>query len=328
MATDGPVEDRTHDEKLKQIQSLDQPRSAIIRFLKSRDKTVPTRNDRFESEVADRLSSDEIDDLVGQYKYAGRQTLNYFIVEGISELDLSDVRESVEARLPKQEDIASPPVYKRPFIAETENVGPRLYLAIAYYEEVDSEDPATGKKEKVAVTTRVVVVVHEDRDLVEIRGSNVDMVEDIRDEVCDSIENYRPDTRQRANFGAEFQKSFNETIETYYNVQVRVDDQKETTLDTIYFTSREDDEGNRRDARQDERVRTELNERGGEITMGYVELSEGLRFRVNRDQGKISFTKAEMEENINAVTEVIHNVLKQTGEYSEREVAGLSDVPE
>lgn len=328
MATDGSVEERTHEEKLERIRTLDQPLSAIERFLESRDKEVPTRNDRFKSEVANRLSSDEVKELVSQYKYAGRQTLNYFIVEDINKLRLSDIREKVESRLPKQEDIDTPPVYKRPFLAETEQVGPRLYLAIAYYEEADSEDPATGKREQVSVTTRAVVVIHEDRDLVEIRGSDVDMVEYIRNEVCDAIENYRPDERRRANFGAEFQKVFNETVETYYNVQVRVDDQKGTTLDTIHFTSREDDEGNRQDARQDERVRTELDERGGEITRGYVELSEGLRFRINREQGKLSFTKAEMEDNINGVTEVVHDVLQQTGEYSRGEVSGLSDVPE
>lgn len=62
--------------------------------------------------------------------------------------------------------------------------------------------------------------------------------------------------------------------------------------------------------------------------MGYVELNDGFRFNVNREKSKLSFTKAEKEENINQVTKIVHNVLRETGEYTQSQIPGIEDVPE
>jgi hypothetical protein len=154
------------------------------------------------------------------------------------------------------------------------------------------------------------------------------MVEKVRDEVCKSIGKYRDSTKHRPNLGPEFQQHFNDLVDYYFNLKVKVDDKEDETLDTIAFTSKEDEEGNRRDARESDRVKRELSENDSEITMGYVELSEGFRFRLNRDQAKLSFMKSEREENLVQVTNLVHNVLREAGEYSQGQISGIDDVPE
>jgi hypothetical protein len=217
---------------------------------------------------------------------------------------------------------------KEPFLAEGEIIGSRLYLAIGYFENAGSEDPVTGKKQGKVITKRTVVVIQEDMDLVEIRGSDTPMVETIRDEVCKSLGKFRRSVKDRPRLGPNFQEKFNKRVERYFNLKVKVDDQDDDTLDTISFTSKENESGERHDARKSHRVERELSSDGSEITMGYVELSEGFRFRINRDQSKLSFIKAEREENLNFVTNVIDEVLREAGEYSQGEISGIDDVPE
>ena len=332
MATDidnDPTSDQdfeSEDGRLEVLEALDLHMAAIERFLSSRELRVPEMDDHFEMRVAEQLSEEIFRSLVYQYKYAGRQTINYFIIKGISDHDLSEIASEVESRLPAQENVQS--VSREPFIAECEVIGDRLYLPVGYYEYAGSEHPITGTNKGILITKRVVVVISDDTDLVEIRGSDVNMVEDIRDEICKSIGKFKDSVKDRPNFGVEFQEEFNELVEKYFNLKVRVDDQEDTTLDTISFTSKEDEEGDRRDARDSDRVEKELSEKGSEITMGYVELNEGFRFRMNRESAKVSFMKSEKEENLNKITEIIDNVLRETGEYTQGQISGLEDVPE
>lgn len=313
-------------EKVNKLEEIEPPMAAVERHLESRNKRSPIKNSDFFLKVCELLDDREFAELLRQHKYAGRQTVNYFIITGISEFELEDIDERICNRLPEKHDVHEVP--KEPFIAESERIGQRLYLAIGYYENAGSEDPVTGRREDVLITKRTVVVVQDDSDLIEIRGSDVNRVEDIRDKLCRSIGKYRDSVKERPNMGHEFQKEFNDLVGLYYNLKVRVDDQEDTTLDTISFTSKEDKSGNRKDAREDDRVEKELSERGGEITMGYVELDEGFRFRLNRDSSKLSFMKFEREENLNQITNLIDNVLKQTGAYSQGTISGVKDVPE
>ncbi|WP_285254073.1 hypothetical protein [Halobacterium salinarum] len=300
--------------------------AAIERFLESREIRVPKKDENFVTRVVELLSDSQLESLIRQHKYAGRQTINYFIIKGISDYDIGDIREKIDSRLPGQELVSEIP--KEPFLAEAEQISDRLYLAIGYYQNAGSEDPVTGRKKDVQITKRTVVVIRDDFDLVEIRGSDTRMVEQVRDEVCKSIGKYKPSTKRQPNLGPEFQDRFNDLVDYYFNLKVKVDDKDDETLDTIAFTSKEDEDGNRRDARESDRVKRELSESGSEITMGYVELSEGFRFRVNRDQAKLSFVKSEREENLVQVTDLVHNVLKQVGEYSQGQISGINDVPE
>ena len=326
MSKSLPTEYETVDERLEVLESLPLPKAAVERFLKNIGVRVPTKDDSFFLKVAELLDTDQFAELVRQHKYAGRQTMNYFIITGISNFDLEEIESEVDSRLPKETDVEGVP--QEPFLAESERFSSRLYLAIGYNENAGSENPVTGKKMPLLITKRVVVVIRENSDLVTIRGSDVKMVEQIRDEVCRALGKYRDVVKQRPEMGPEFQEKFNELVELYYNLKVRVDDQPDSTLDTISFTSKEDETGNRRDAREDGRVEKELNERGGEITMGYVQLEEGLRFRLNREEAKLSFMKSENEENLNSVTEVVDRVLRETGKYPQEQISGIKDVPE
>lgn len=316
----------TIGEKAEVIESLGLPMTATERFLESRDIRVPKKDEHFESKVAELLSDTELAQLVRQHKYAGRQTINYFIVTGISDHDIGDIEEDVVSRLPEQDVVQKAP--KEPFLAESDRMDNRLYLAIGYYQNAGSEDPVTGRKRDTQITKRTVVVIRDDIDLIEVRGSDNTMVEHVRDEVCKSIGKYRDSTKRRPRFGVGFQDRFNELVEYYFNLKVKVDDKQDETLDTIAFTSKEDEEGNRRDARESKRVQRELSEADSEITMGYVELSEGFRFRINRDQAKLSFVKSEREENLVQINNLIDNVLRKAGEYSQGQISGVDDVPE
>lgn len=314
------------DERAERIKSIGMPMAAVERFLESRGLRVPKQNGSFFLKVAEQLDNSQFRELIKQHKYAGRQTLNYFTVKGISDYSFNQITDRVKERLPEQEEVQDVP--NEPFLAEAERIGSRLYLAIGYYESAGSEDPVTGKKRGVLITKRTVVVIEEDMELVEIRGSDTNMVELVRDEVCRAIGKYKKSAKERPNLGPEFQERFNELVGIYYNLKVKVDDSDDTTLDTISFTSTEDEKGNRRDARDSKRVEKELSERGSEITMGYVELDEGFRFRMNREQSKLSFMKSEREENLNQVTDLVDNVLREVGEYTQEKISGIEDVPE
>ncbi|WP_241431483.1 hypothetical protein [Natrialba hulunbeirensis] len=298
----------------------------IERFLESRNLRVPNKNENFYFRVAEQLDENQFEELIFQYRYAGRQTINYFLIEGLNDKDLGEVKERVESRLPSDEDIES--AIKKPYLAESNTVEGKLYFAIGYKEKADSVEPATGKKSGIVLTKRNVVVIYDDMDLIEVRGSDEKMAEEVRDEICDSIGKYKKSVKSRPNFGTKFQEKFEKMVETYLNLVVKVDDQEETTLDTISFTSKEDESGSRKDARKSDRVEEELSERGSEITQGYVELFDGFRFRINRDASKLSFMKAEKEENINQITRLIHDVLTETREHSQRKISGIADVPE
>ena len=317
----------TVEARVRAINELDLPMAAIERFLKARGFDVPSLGEHFEMNVAERLDPQDCEALIREFKYAGRRTtINYFVIRGINDLELDEIANSVDGRLPNQDEVEHVP--GEPFLAATDVFVNRLYLAIGYKETAGSQDPETGRNQGVLISKRVVVVISEDTDLVEIRGSDEGMVEKVRDEVCSSIGKYQDSVKSRPPLGPKFQDKFNKKVERYYNLRVRVDEQENTTLDTIAFTSREDEDGQRRDARESERVERELSEEGSEITMGYVELDEGFKFNINREKSKLSFMKTEMEENLNQVTEIVDDVLREAGEYSQETFSGIEDVPE
>lgn len=203
-----------------------------------------------------------------------------------------------------------------PFLAESEQLNDRLYLAIGYKRNAGSENPVTGKKQNLLITKRVVIVINKDSDLVEIRGSYMPMLEDIRDKFCQSIGEYKDSVKSQPDLNAEFQEEFNAFVERYYNLKVKLDDNKDDAIDTVSFNSREDEAGNRKDARESQKVSDELSESGNEITMGYVELTDGQKFQINRDSARISFPAAEREENIIGITNTVN-------EYSQK----LASIP-
>ncbi|MFC4407963.1 hypothetical protein [Haloarchaeobius iranensis] len=315
----------TCESRLAELKALGIPEAALQRYLQSRNLPIPDGVDDFKKAVAEELSAEQIRDILTQYKYAGRQTLNYFVITGLSKYSYEELVASVEDEFPVQDDVEN--VSRKPFMSHSEREGPRLYLTFGYYESTGGVEITTGKRKPELTTQRAVGVVRPDTDLLEIRTSDPDMAEKIRDGIVSSMGQYKSSSTYRPDFGGEFRRQFNSRVEKYYNLRVQVEDDEDSTIDTISFTSKKDETGERRDAREDDRVAKEL-EGGGEITIGYVELADGFKFQINRKQSKVSILKSEREENINAITEIIDGVLRETDGYTQGTLGGLTDVPE
>lgn len=313
-------------ERFSKLKSHDLPDAAIRRFLDSNDLPIPENDDDFKREVASRFDDAVVDELLQEYKYAGQQTLNYYVLTGISEYDFNQIIDASAEHFPEREGVEG--VANEPFLADTEIDDSNLYLVFGYFTGTGGVDPATGRRKAELTTDRCVAVIDDSIDLVELRTSEPTIAERILEGIADSLGGFHDSSMYQPEFDAEFQEVFNEQVEKYTNLKVRVENREGTTVDTISFTSRESESGERKDAREDERVARELDERGGEITIGYVELDEGFRFQINRKQAKISIKKHEREENINQITRIIHDVLRETGGYTQSTLRGLEDVPE
>lgn len=96
------------EEKVDQLDEIGRPMQAIARFLESRDKRIPRKEkNTFHRRVVELLSDDEFRELVNQFKYAGRVTLNYFVIEGICEYSLDDIEDRVRRTFLNQEEVGN-----------------------------------------------------------------------------------------------------------------------------------------------------------------------------------------------------------------------------
>jgi hypothetical protein len=314
-------------ERVEVLNSLDIPDISLVRFLNSKNIRSPEpSDDDFRLKVAGKLNEELLEELRVQYKYAGRQTINYFVFTDIQKTSLHELEEKFCYHFPTEEDVEG--VLRKPYLADSEVVNGKLYLAFGYFKSIGGKDPATGRSKPDRTTGRSIAVVDDDMDLVELRGSDTRMVDTIKEEMGESLGNYRESSLFQPNFNREFEEAFNRLVEKYYNLKVRVEQEEGSTVDTISFSSVEDEAGERKDAREDKRVSKELEERGGEITLGYVELDEGFKFQINRKQSKLSFRASYQEAKLNEVTEIINDVLKQTGGYSQQTFDRFENVPE
>lgn len=311
-------------ERLEKLQRWDFPNAAVRRYLAAQDIEISEESDEFVQDLAVQLSDSQLDSLISEFKYAGRETVNYFIVVGISDHTFDRITTKCEKELGEDDD----PGLRNPYLANTEEMNDKLYLSLGYKEASKSPDPVTGLSKQQVSTNRCVAIIRPDTDLVEVRGSDDYMPTEIARSIGSALGISRDDQVYPPNFGIEFQKQFgDELVDKYYNLKVRVDDEDGSAVDTIQFTSKTDENGERKDARDDDRVSKELEDRGGEITMGYVELDDGSKFHINREQSKLSFRKVEMERKLTEVTEVINRVLRENGEYPQRKLQGLGNVP-
>lgn len=313
-------------DRFSKLKSHNLPDAAIRRYLGSEDLPIPEDDDNFKREVAKRFDDTTVDELLQEFKFAGQQTLNYYVLTGISEHDFDRIIDATAADFPEREDVEG--VANEPFLADTEISESKLYLVFGYFTGTGGVDPTTGRRKSELTTDRCVAIIDDSIDLVELRTSEPLIAEQVLEGIADGLGGFHGSSMYQPEFDAEFQEVFNEQVEKYTNLKVRVENREGTTVDTISFTSRESESGERKDARKDERVARELDERGGEITIGYVELDEGFRFQINRKQAKISIKKHEREENINQITRIIHDVLRETGGYTQSTLRGLEDVPE
>ena len=321
---DSDTLDTRATERLETLQEWDFTTAAIKRFLAAEDIEVEEDSDEFLQDLAVQLSDDQLQSLIAEFKYAGRETLNYFIVVGLSDHGFERILRKCERSIVSEEEAE----IRDPYLANKEEMRGKLYLSFGYDVADTSRNPATGLQETRTKTERCVAIIRPDTDLVEVRGSDDYMPATVCREIAEALGITKDKNVYPPNFGIKFQKRFgDELVEKYYNLKVRVDDEGGSTVDTIQFRSKTDENGERRDARDDDRVSKELDERGGEITMGYVELDDGSKFHINREESKLSFRKVEMERKLDEVTEVINRVLRETGEYPQRKLQGLGNVP-
>ena len=313
-------------ERYDKIRAHDLPDAAIRRFLTGQDFSVPEDDDNFKRKVATQLTDETVDELIREYKYAGPQTINYYVLTGINEYDLDQIIATVDGSFPERENVEG--ITNEPYLADFEIDGSQLYLTFGFFISTGGVEPTTGRRKPELTTGRCIAVIYDGLDLVELRTSEPSIAGRIVDGIAESLGGFRDSSMYQPEFDVEFQDSFEDLVEKYTNLKVRVEDREGTTVDTISFTSRKTGSGERKDARKDERVTRELEERGGEITIGYVQLNEGFRFQINRKQAKISIKKHEQEANITRITRIIHDVLRETGGYTQSTFRGLEDVPE
>jgi len=311
----------------EELERLNLETEAIKRFLDNNDQPIPDTTDReeFLREVGDRLSRDLIDELVKQYKYAGQQTIHYFRLPSIDEHEFDFIVEKVLEEFPNRNEVEG--LRREPFFAEEETIDNRLYLTFGYFKSSGERDIRYGSRKPSLITKRCVVVIRKTSGLVEVRTSDGNIAEDTLKQLAASL-GFKNYSISRPDFGEDFATQFNGKVNKYTNLKVQVEEQEGSTIDVISFTSREDESGERKDARDDERVKEELDRDGSEITMGYVEVDTGHRFHVNRKQSKISVRRVEREERLTNLTELIDDILEEAGEYPQSTLRGIEDVPE
>lgn len=313
-------------QRYKKLIQYDIPKAAIRRYVDHQDTQIPGISSNPRQKVAEKFDNEEIDRLISEYKFAGRQSINYFVVTGIERKSFDSITEDCESTIAgtKQEVEV-----REPYLATTDNLDGRLYLSFGYIESTADTDPETGIDTDTEIRGRVIAVVREDTDLVAIRCSDENMAKKAATQISSALNIEADSASYRPDFGLEFEEKFREElVDKYYSLKIRINDKEGRTVETVRYSAKTDEQGERMDAREDEEVIKQLEEKEGEIRMGYVELKNGSKFYINRDKSKISFIKFEREEEISEITEVIDNVLEQTGEYPQSKLEGIGNVPE
>ena len=218
-------------ERYNKIRAYNLSNAAIKRFLNGRGLSVPEDDDNFEQKVARQLTDEMVEDLIGEYKYAGQQTLNYYVLTGISEYDLDQITTAIDDQFPGQEDVEG--IANEPYLAASEIDGLQLYLTFGFYTGTGGVDPITGQRKSELTTNRCVAVIYEDIDVVELRTSEPPIAERIVDSIADSLGGFHDSSKYQPEFGPGFQDSFENLVEKYTNLKVRVEDRAGTTVGRV-----------------------------------------------------------------------------------------------
>ncbi|GKZ13770.1 hypothetical protein [Haladaptatus sp. T7] len=285
------------------------------------------RSGDIQRQVAKEVSDEEFSTILSEFRYAGSVTINYHVITGISDFKFDEVSNYCREKVPSPSEVEGET--RTVYFASDEGYDSRQYLSFGYFDTTTSEDAATGRITNEFLERRCVAVIRDDIDLIEIRASDSKMAERVVNTIARSLNMGQDDNVYVPDFHTGFQKEFNGIVDKYTSLKVRLQETKESTVDTISFTSGEDESGERKDVRDDDRVTKELDDDGSEITMGYVELDGGASaFHLNRKKGRISFRRNEQEKKISEITEVIHNALKETGGYQQLKLNENKFIPE
>jgi hypothetical protein len=313
-------------ERYKKLVRHDIPKAAIKRYVDYQGFSIPNLSSAPREKVSQKLSDQEIERLITEYKYAGQQSINYFVVTGAERKSFSSIISDCQRDIPESKQEVD---IREPYLASAQELDGRLYACFGYIESTADTDPVTGIEENTEIRGRIIAVIRDDTDLVAIRCSDENMAQKAANQISGALKIEADSASYRPDFGIEFEEKFREElVDKYFSLKIRINDEEGRTVETVRYSAKTDEDGERMDAIEDEEVIRQLEEEEGEIRMGYVELNDGSKFYMNRDKSKISFIKFEREGTISEITEVIDNVLEETGEYPQSKLEGLGNVPQ
>lgn len=313
------------EERYQRLRDYDLPDAAIRRYIDYNAIDVPGITNNTKVKVAQKLTDAELDSLIQEYKYAGRQSINYYLITGVERKEYDEIVEECELGATSSDEVG----IREPYLASSDILNGHLYLSYGFLESTGDTDPETGIQEYKSIRGRCIAVIRDETDLVSVRCSDEKIAKKVATQISTNMNIERDSAKYQPRFGHEFESRFREElVEKYYSLKIRINDEEGRTVETIQYNAGTNEDGERKDASEDEDVTHQMEEHGGDIRMGYVELKNGSKFYMNRDKSKISFVKCEREERICEITEVIDRVLGETGEYPQQKLRGLGNVPE
>lgn len=318
----GGVKDRVEWLRTQEI-----PKTALSAYLKNKKYELPPSGTDVRKHIAETFSESQFEEIKDQFRFGGKKSLNYFVVTGVSD-DFDLLEREARAHFPIAEEVEGEK--GKPYLTRTTRIDDRFYLIFGHYITNKTHNPETGEPVRRMFPDECVAVIHPDADLVEVRTADTAMARKICYGICDALDmKASDDTVYKPDFESKFQKEFNDFVEKYINLKVRVREGSDGNVGTIKFSSRKGEDEEYKDVRDDDRVQRELDGNNGEISNGYVELADSnFAFEVNRPQSKLWVRRYEREENLNKITNLIDNVLRQSGGYSQSKLQGFGNVPE
>jgi hypothetical protein len=300
--------------------------NSLKEFLKSRGKETPANNSQIYEYAGKVLSPEEFQDLKQQFRFGGKQSLNFWVITGISDkVDKLETR--VAENFPTAEEVQDQK--GEPYFVETQRFGSHLYISCGRFVSHRTTDPETGHPDRRLIPDGVTAVVSETSDLVHVRTAEVPLARKICKSLARSVDIHpsQLDVFYKPTFDQKFIDNLSEYIEKYVNMTVRVEENSDRAAGSIKFTSRKNGDNEYQDLRTDEGVQDALEQ--GSVKRGYVKLSErGFAFEINRKQSKLWFRSYEREERICQLAKLIDDVLRQSGGYPQQKLQGYSNVTE
>lgn len=302
--------------------------TALRGYLRRLDREVPENGVNLEEHIAKTLSEEEFTHFWREFRFGGRQSLNFYVITGISEV-FEDVESEVRGEFPTAEEVEGQ--RGEPFLTGTEKFNDRLYLKLGEYVSRKTVDPETGIPQRRLDPDGCVAVINKNTDLVHVRTAEVPLAKKVCSTIASAmtIDTDSTDIFYKPNFDNSFINEFSKQIEKYINMSLRIQGGSERTAGSVKFSSRKDESGEYMDLREDEGVQKELEEGDGNISKGYIQLTEGdYALYLNRTQSKVWFKSFEPESRINRIEEIINDVLRESGGYPQQKLQGFDVVPE
>jgi hypothetical protein len=318
----------TIQERIQWIRDREIANTALRGFLEIQDKDLPEGDVDLEEHVAKVLDKEEFKEFRKQFRFGGKQSLNFFVLTGISD-EFENISSGIIHEFPRAEEVQDQK--GEPFLVDTEEFDDRLYIVLGQFESMKTIDPSTGKPQRVFKPDECVAVINKQTDLMHVRTAEVPLARQICRKIASAvgIDYQNEDVFYKPEFDQSFVEAFSDLIEKYVNLNVVVSEGGGRTASSVRYTSKKDETGEYMNLLEDNQVQQELNEEGGEISKGYVTLNDGdYALYLNRPQSKIWFRSYEREERLNEIEELIDDVLRKSGGYPQQKLQGFENVPE